>query len=116
VAFSYDLATSVGRLRLILTDTRQETAWFADEELTYLLGAAGGDLYGAAYEATNILLMDGARRAQSYTNEQGSVDETAALATLQAMRDDFKARAVSLLPTVLVTELAPFPSDPNSTV
>lgn len=47
MTFSYDLATNIGKLRLEIVDTIDETHIFSDEELQYFLDKAGDDIQWA---------------------------------------------------------------------
>lgn len=111
MAFTYDPTTNRGRVRLRLSDTRTERAAFSDEELDALISDEGG-WEGATIAGARILMMDRARFARIYSNAEGSVDETAGLAALQAVIDQMTAKTTQALPTVLVRTLGSHPMDP----
>ncbi|MDI6872145.1 MAG: hypothetical protein QME79_12535 [Bacillota bacterium] len=70
MAFSYNLATSVGKVRLRIPDKDEQAPLFQDEELQAFLDANGGDVYLAAAEALETVAGD-PQRLQQY--ERGSV-------------------------------------------
>jgi hypothetical protein len=78
MAFTYSLATSVGQLRLAISDTNAAAYGFEDAELEYLL-SAGGSHNGAVVLALRTLLVDAARRTAMfnlpgmYYNDAGRV-------------------------------------------
>lgn len=81
---TYDPATDVGRVRLLIADTDLESALFEDEELEALLALAG-DLHGAAAMALEAVAADRARLARrvkvgGYEAEQQAVQELRSLA------------------------------------
>lgn len=62
MAFTYDLSTDVGKVRLLITDTHEPDPIFQDDELTALLALEGGDVrLGSALAletiATNEVLI-----------------------------------------------------------
>jgi hypothetical protein len=66
MAFTYSLATSVGQLRLALSDTNAAAYGFEDAELEYLL-SAGGSHNGAVILGLRTLLVDSARRTKAFS-------------------------------------------------
>jgi hypothetical protein len=66
MAFTYDLANSVGQLRLAISDTNAAAYGFEDAELTYLLGQ-GGSHNAAVVLALRTLLVDAARRTKAFS-------------------------------------------------
>lgn len=109
MAFTCNLSTTIGMVRLYLCDTREETAFFTDEELQALVTAHGtAELATAA--AARICLMQVARFARSFTGPDGaSVDETATAAYLQDLITRYGGAA--LMPTVSIQRAAPSPQD-----
>jgi hypothetical protein len=57
-------------------------------------------------------MTDRARFSRIYSNAEGSVDETAGLAALQAVIEQMMAKTTQALPTVLVRTLGSQPMDP----
>lgn len=55
MTFTYDPATDLGFVRLLIPDTIQENATFSDEEITVFLTREGGDVWGAASTACLVL-------------------------------------------------------------
>ena len=86
MAFSYDLSTQVGELRLRLSDTNPKGYGFEDAELAYFLSSAGS-LDAATVKAVRVLLTDAARRAKSFTDgeRQLSYSDSGRVAGLQAV-------------------------------
>lgn len=111
MAFTYDPTTDVGRVRLRLSDTRGDKPAFSDAEINAAISDEGG-WRGAVAELARVLLVDKARFARVFSNEEGSVDETAGIAALQALIDQYAAKAPTGLPVVLVSTLGSHPSDP----
>lgn len=111
MAFTYDPTTDRGRVRLRLSDTRPDRAAFTDAEIDALITDEGG-WRGATVAAARILMTDRARFARIYSNAEGSVDETAGLATLQAVIDQLAAQTTQALPTITVRTLGSHPMDP----
>lgn len=107
MAFTYDLSTDRGQLRLRLADTNSEAYAFEDAELDHFL-TVGGSVDGAARLGVNTLRMDRARRARKFTVPGMSYDDSAALAALHQLAKDLGAT----MPTVGVVfpALQPFDS------
>jgi len=115
MSFSYDLATTVGQMRIALADTGgvapgatavAGSYGFEDEELTYFY-SAGGSLNGGIARAIRALLLDGARRERAFSLPNQTYDDKGRTAALKA--------ALSLygdeMPTVSVRMPAPIASD-----
>ena len=83
-AFTYDTSTNVGKVRLKLADTKQETAWFSDAEINVFL-TEGGSVNAAVALGARVLLMDRARRTRAYSNTAAGVNynDTAQVAALR---------------------------------
>jgi len=107
MAFTYDLATDRGQLRLRLADTNSEAYAFEDAEIDYFL-TKGGSVDGGAREGINVLRMDRARRARKFTVPGMSYDDSAALAALDRLAADLGAN----MPSIGITfpALQPFDS------
>jgi hypothetical protein len=91
VAFTYNLSTDIGRMRLELADTGGvgpgETAaagtfGFHDAELQYFLDQAGS-VASAITLALLQLLTDGARRERAYTVSGTNYDDRGRVAALE---------------------------------
>lgn len=54
MAFSYDLGTDVGKVRLLISDVNELDHIYSDEELTVFLGMGGSVLLAAAMALENI--------------------------------------------------------------
>lgn len=107
-AFTYDLTTDVGKVRLRLTDTR-EGGWFSDAEIQYFLDA-GGSVNAAVVEGARVLLMDRARRSRSSSGGGESYDDRAQVQALQAIIAEYGGAGTNL-PKVTVTMPAALPMD-----
>jgi len=114
MSFTYDPLTDIGRVRLRIMDTRSTSPAFTDEEISALITDEGG-WRAAVVAAARGLLMDRARFARVFSNPEGSVDETAGVAALQALIDQFAAQAPASLPTIVVRNLGSHPMDPFDT-
>lgn len=106
MAFTYDISTDRGRLRLNLADTDSSAYVFEDEELDVLLAEASSvaDATGAALR---VLLADRARRAKRFAMQGLSLDDTAQIAALK----DLLSLYGGDLPTVQSVLPALLPSD-----
>lgn len=60
MAFSYDLNTNVGKVRLLIRDTDQTKALFQDEELQFFLDQNSANLLLAAADALESLASNAA--------------------------------------------------------
>lgn len=84
MSFTYDLATSIGQVRLNLSDTDAAAYAFEDAEITYLI-TTYGTTDAATGRALRILLTDRARRSKRFSLPGMSYDDTAALAEIRAL-------------------------------
>ena len=115
MAFTFDPTTDVGRVRLRLADTSEQSAILTDEVIRALITDEGG-WRGAVAEGARILLAQVARFARNYstTRRDGtseSVDETAAAAYLERLIEQYGSAAPTL-PVLTVRRLRGYPSDP----
>ena len=108
MAFTYDLATDRGALRLRLSDTNPKGYGFEDAELDYFL-SAGGSLDAATVLAVRVLLTDAARRAKSFSDgeRQLSYSDSGRVAGLQAVLKMYGGD----LPKATVIQPGPMPMD-----
>ena len=107
-AFTYDLTTEVGQVRLGLTDTR-EGGWFDDEEIAYFL-SSGGSVKGAIVAGARVLLMDRARRSRSASASGESYDDRGQVQALEAIIKQYGGGGTSL-PAATVTMPGLLPMD-----
>ena len=110
MAYTYDIGTDRGKVRLRLGDAYGEpddpsTYTFEDDEIDALL-TAGGTVDGATAEGLKVLLVDKARRAKAFNLKGLSVNDSAGLATLRELLAVYGG-----LPTVGVVLPALLPSD-----
>ncbi|MEL6347728.1 MAG: hypothetical protein AAFV53_31775 [Myxococcota bacterium] len=82
MSFSYDLATTIGQIRLHIADTDSAAYAFEDAELTYLYSLEG-TVKDAAILALKILLTDTARRARRFSLNGLNIDDTAQVQALK---------------------------------
>jgi len=106
MAFTYDLTTDRGAVRLRLSDTDASAYVFEDTEIDYFL-TAGGSVKAAVIEGIKVLMADRARRVKRATVMGLTIDDTAQMAGL---RDLLKALGGDL-PQVFVTMPALLPMD-----
>lgn len=112
MAFTYDVTTDRGKARFQVADTVEDRALFSDAEIDAAL-TMGGSVTGAVVLLRDIMLTRAARTARSYSNEQGSVDDTAGLQYLQALAEQARADAAGdTLPAVEVVDMGRAPNDP----
>ena len=64
MAFTYDLDTSIGRLRLLLQDTDEDNLIFTDEEIQFFLSQNSSDLNMAASMGWLTIAGDKSRQAK----------------------------------------------------
>ena len=108
---TYDPATDVGRVRIRIMDRKLTSPAFSDEEIQAVISDEGG-WRGAVVALARNLMIDKARFARVFSNAEGSMDEGAGLAALQAVIDQYAAQTTQTLPTVLVRTLGSHPMDP----
>lgn len=106
MAFTYDLSTDRGKVRLQLGDTSASAYVFEDDEIDYFL-TTGGDVDAATARALRVLLTDRAKRAKSFSMQGLSVDDSKGL---QHLRDTLSMYGGDL-PTVRVRMGANIPQD-----
>lgn len=83
MAFTYDLTTSRGQLRLTTADTNSAAYAFEDAEIDYWLTTAG-TVTGAAVLAMRTLLADRARRVKAFAVGGQSYSDAAQVAGIVA--------------------------------
>lgn len=106
MAFTYDISTDRGKVRLQLGDTTASAYVFEDDEIDYFL-TTGGDVDAATARGLRVLLTDRAKRAKSFSMQGLSVDDSKGLAQLQAMLSNYGGD----LPTVAIRMGANIPQD-----
>ena len=116
MSFTYTIGTSIGRVRLTLSDTVEESAQFSDEEITDAVTVQGSVVAASAYLA-RVMYLRLARRARDYSNDQGTVNETGALAYLQDLAEKLEAEAAptppaATPPRAVVSSMGRAPNDP----
>ena len=71
--FTYDLATNIGQVRFLITDTDIDGYTFEDDEISYALSAHSGNVKLAA--ATLFKVLAGSRAKMAVRVGRGSVNE-----------------------------------------
>jgi hypothetical protein len=107
VAFTYDLTTNRGKVRLRLADTVSDGHVFTDAEIDYFL-TVGGAVNTAVIEGIDVLLVDAARREKAVNLTGTAVNDKGRTEAL------LKARAIYALedlPRASVSFGALIPSD-----
>ena len=95
MAFSYDLGTAVGQIRLLIGDTvemedGEDVALFTDEELEWFSDQTPSIRYAAAL-ALDTLASNHARLAVRVARGDVSEDMTQVAAQLRAQAEQFRA-------------------------
>lgn len=106
MAFTYLLSTSVGQVRLAISDTNAESYAFEDAEIEYFL-TQGASVKGGIVEALRALLVSAARRAKAFSLPGATYDDRGRVAGLQAALKMYGGD----LPTVSVITPASQPYD-----
>ena len=114
-------SSDLNKARRALNDTGGASGWtFSDDEITAWISDRG-TWQGAVAEGYRCLAGRVARQAQDYSNDRGSVTQTANYDLLKQQADDWDARAAaaqavsstSTLPRAIVGTLGRAPSDPT---
>jgi len=105
VAFSYDISTNRGKVRLQLGDTTSTAYVFEDDEIDYFL-TKGSTVDGATVEGLRVLLASKAHRVKRATVHGLTIDDTAQIAALQASIAELGG-----MPSLSITFPANIPSD-----
>ena len=84
MAFTYDITTQRGRVRLNLADTDSSAYIFEDAEIDQLLSVEGG-VDGATAACIRVLLADRGRRAKRFSRQGLTLDDTAQITALQSL-------------------------------
>ncbi len=84
MAFTYDITTSRGRVRLNLADTDSTAYVFEDAEIDQLLSSDGG-VDNATAALIRVLLADRGRRSKRFSMQGLSLDDTAQIGALERL-------------------------------
>jgi len=106
MAFTYDLSTDTGAVRLRIADTTSTAYAFEDAEIAYFLSTAG-TVIGAARLALQTLLTDAARRERVFKLPGVDYDDKGRCAALQIALKNLGGD----LPTLDVVSGATLPFD-----
>lgn len=85
MAFTYDVTTNRGKVRLLIADTNASSYTFEDAEIDAFLGFEGNNVYLAAARAFNTIVRDRSllsKRVQrdGFTNEAHAIADLLAIA------------------------------------
>ena len=106
MAFTYDLTTDIGKVRIKLPDTREEAAWGSDAEIQAALDD-GGTVNLAVVYLARVLHMDRARRSASWSNSEGSYNDSGQIAALQALIEQYGGAADLASVSIAMPSLLP---------
>lgn len=84
MAFTYDLSTDAGKVRLRIGDTDSAAYAFEDTEIAYFV-TTGGTVTAAARLAVQTLMASKATRIKRFSLPGTSYDDTAQMAALQTL-------------------------------
>jgi len=97
VAFTYDLATDVGKVRLLIGDTTTPGELFQDGEIQAFLDLNGGtDVFSAAADAVLAILADKALLAKVVAIGDYSESSVSVGQQLRSLAADLRERAQSV--------------------
>lgn len=105
MAFTYDISTPRGQVRLQLSDTTSTSAVFDDAEIDYLL-TKGGSVDGATVAGARVLLGNRALRVKRVSDKDKSYDDTKQLEGLKALIKTYGG-----MPLAIVSGPSCLPSD-----
>lgn len=85
MAFTYDLGTDIGKIRLAITDTTEASPVFSDEEIQVFLDESDGDLDKAAARAlraiaTSLVRMSKVVKREGFEGQRFSAADFLAVA------------------------------------
>lgn len=90
MAFTYDVSTDRGLVRLQLSDTDSAAYWFEDAEIDALL-SKGGSVDAATGLGARALLASKTLRSKKFSLPGMSYDDTATVAELRALVEMYGA-------------------------
>ena len=106
MAFTYDVTTNRGKVRLQLGDTTAAAYVFEDAEIDYFLDA-GTTVNGATVEGLRVLMADAALRSKLYTLKGMTFDDRKRVEDLERLVKMYGGD----MPTASVTYTATLPMD-----
>lgn len=109
MAFTYDLTTNRGKVRLALADTVEAEAIFTDAEIDHFI-SEGGTVNGAAIEGLRVLLVDRARRERRFAAQGLTLDTKGQTAAIREAIAELGG-----LPLATVIQPSALPSDEGYT-
>ncbi len=102
--FSYDTATNVGKVRLLIPDNREADFVFQDHELEALLSLEGENVWRAAALGLETIAADQALTLKYTQVQDVIVDGTRAAAQLLKRAEGLRARAQEGDPSATSTD------------
>lgn len=111
MAFTYDLTTDAGKVRLIIADTDSSAYAYEDAEIAYFLTAQSDDVTKAAYMAVRGLLADRARRVKRATMAGIAYDDTAQVSALRDLLAELGKNTSADMPTITAVSPVTLPMD-----
>lgn len=105
MAFTYDLSTDAGKVRLRIADTNATAYAFEDAEIAYFLTEAG-TVIGACRLALQTLLTDAARRERAFKLPGLDYDDKGRVAAIQVALANIGGNMPTL--DITMTATAPF--------
>lgn len=106
MAFTYDLATDIGKCRLRASDAVSTAYAFEDDEWSYFL-TEGGSVPKAVGMALRALMTDAARRQRAYSVPGLTYDDKGRVESIKAVLATLGEDA----PTLSVSSVAAMPFD-----
>lgn len=95
MSFTYDLTTSIGKVRNLIGDTTQTGAIFTDEEITSILSIQGSDVLNAAALALTRIAASKALLSKKKSAGNYSEDLTQIAKDCLAVAKEFRDMALS---------------------
>ncbi|NLX48410.1 MAG: hypothetical protein GXY82_00760 [Methanospirillum sp.] len=92
MVYTYTLTNDIGKVRLLVPDRVQTGAAFTDEEITALLALEGGDVYGGAAAACDVLANDEALAGKVISANGVSTNGVAVGQYFSAKAEKYRAR------------------------
>jgi len=102
MSFSYDLATNLGQVRLLIPDVDSTAYDLEDEEITYFLAQVGSNVKAAAVQACNWLARKYAKKV-SFNADGLRVDNQQRAAEFAARAKELKAEMMGGMSAVSLT-------------
>lgn len=96
MSYSYNLATNVGKVRLLIHDTSEDSALFSDEEINSVLSLNDSDIYASASDLLYSVIANKALLAKSIRAGDYSEDTTGVVKALTDLAKLYKEKSDSM--------------------